>query len=106
MRLTRLLRFAAGMHSTNRTSCIDNAMTVLLVRATASPWLVFCRTTGILYLNWLASLGRTLTPPRHNARWNYEPFVMTPRNRRMLLLKSTAQRRKQTPPLRHFYSPD
>src|ERR1700686_3943724 len=44
MRLTRLLRFAAGMHSTNRTSCIDNAMTVLLVRATASPWLVFCRT--------------------------------------------------------------
>ena len=37
MRLTRRLRFAAGMHSTNRTSCIDNAMTVLLVRATASP---------------------------------------------------------------------
>src|ERR1700687_348941 len=31
------------MHSTNRTSCIDHAMTVLLVRATASPRLVFCR---------------------------------------------------------------
>jgi len=31
MRLTRLLRFAAGMNSTNRTSCIDNAMTVLLL---------------------------------------------------------------------------
>jgi hypothetical protein len=37
MRLTRRLRFAARRHSTNRTSCIDNAMTVLLVRATASP---------------------------------------------------------------------
>ena len=61
MRLTRRLRFAARRHSANRTSCIDNAMTVLLVRATASPWLVFCRTTGILYLNWLASLGRTLS---------------------------------------------